>query len=261
WNELTEEERRVEAREMELYAAMVENLDHQIGRLLAYLEELGELDNTLVVFMSDNGAAGADFYYDSTRPFREFLQARYDNAYENMGRPGSWISYGVPWAEAGTAPFRLYKTHATQCGVLAPLIATGPGVAGGGTINRAFATAMDIAPTFLEIAGAEYPSDGSVRPMLGESMVDVLTGEANAVHADDYAVLINHRRASYLRRGDWKLISLTDPTDPASFGLFNVAEDPGETTDLRTSRPDMYEELIALWQAETERLGIVLIGR
>jgi hypothetical protein len=177
---LDAEQRRIEARKMELYAAMVENLDHHVGRLIDHLKARGVYDNTLIVFMSDNGAAGSeDFYY--TGPFVEYVQAHYDNSYENMGQPDSWISYGPPWAEAGSAPFSRYKTYTLQGGIAAQIIIAGPGVAHQGAISRAYVTVMDLAPTFLEIGGATFPQGGSVRPMEGESMAALLAGKDSTV--------------------------------------------------------------------------------
>lgn len=256
WESLSSQEKRREAREMELYAAMVENLDHHVGRLLAHLEARGVLDNTLVLFMSDNGAAGNDFYYEG--PFVDYLQPRYDDSYENMGRPDSWVSYGPAWAEAGSAPFRYYKEYATQGGIVASMIVAGPGVRRAGEVTRAYTTVMDIAPTFLEVGGALYPSDDSVRPMIGESLTALLAGEVEAAHDDSYVTTLFHRGHAFLRRGRWKLTHLEPPFDPAKFGLYDIEADPGETTDLASARPDIFEELLRLWESERQRLGIVL---
>ncbi|MGH7446858.1 MAG: arylsulfatase, partial [Longimicrobiales bacterium] len=184
WEDLDAEQRRIEARKMELYAAMVENLDHHVGRVIDRLKARGVYDNTLIVFISDNGAGAEDFYH--TGPFVEYIQANYDNSYENMGKPDSWVSYGPQWAEAGSAPFSRYKTYTREGGIAAQMIIAGPGVAQRGSINRAYVTVMDLAPTFLELGGATYPADGSVRPMEGESMAALLTGDALTVHAADY---------------------------------------------------------------------------
>ncbi|HEX6308334.1 MAG TPA: sulfatase-like hydrolase/transferase, partial [Longimicrobiales bacterium] len=257
WDSLDAEQRRIEARKMELYAAMVENLDHHIGRIIDRLKERGVYENTLIVFMSDNGAAGSeDFYY--TGPFVEYLQARYDNSYENMGRPDSWISYGRGWAQAGAAPFSRYKTYTRQGGIAAQLIIAGPQVTQRGSINRAYTTVMDLAPTFLELAGATYPDDGSVRPIEGESMAALLAGHATTVHDADYVTTLFHAGRAFVRRGAWKLVTLEPPFDASGFELYDVEADPGETRNLAEARPEVYREMLELWHAERERLGIVL---
>jgi arylsulfatase len=259
WNQLSGEQKRREARKMELYAAMVSNLDHHVGRLLDYLEQSGLRDNTLIVFMSDNGAAAEDFYNDDHYPeFREYLRNHYDNRLDNMGRPNSWVSYGPQWAEAGSAPFSRYKTYTREGGVTAPMIVAGPGVSGTGSIRNAYLTVMDLAPTFLELAGARYPDTDGLRPMLGESLVAHLDNPETAVHDDNYTTIHSHRGRMLLRRGNWKLTNLEPPFDEAKLELFNLATDPGETRNLRTSEPGKFRELLELWRTERRELGIVL---
>jgi arylsulfatase A-like enzyme len=256
WEDLAADQRRIEARKMELYAAMVENLDHHVGRVIDRLKARGVYDNTLIVFMSDNGAGAEDFH--DVGPFVEYVRAHYDNSYENMGKPDSWVSYGPQWAEAGSAPFSRYKTYTRQGGIVAHLIIAGPGVAARGSISRAYVTIMDLAPTFLELAGATYPADGSVRPMEGESMVALLSGDAATVHAADYVTTLFHGGRAFVRRGPWKLVTLDPPFAESAFELFDVEADPGETTNLAAAQPEVFREMLELWRTERERLGIVL---
>ncbi|MDX1556751.1 MAG: arylsulfatase, partial [Xanthomonadales bacterium] len=248
WTSLSDEEKRRSARAMELYAAMVENLDHNIGRLLAYLRENRLDDNTLVIFMSDNGADGLDFY--NRGPFVDYIRAHYDNRWENMGGPDSFVSYDAPWAEAGSAPFRLYKGYATQGGIVAPMIAAGAGVTMKDEIRHCFATVMDIAPTIIEMAGARYPDDGSVQAMRGSSLVPLLGGQTNQAHADDEVTVLFQRNQAYVRQGNWKLTSIERPFDEAHFGLYDLSADPGETTDLSETHPEKRAEMIELWRSE-----------
>jgi arylsulfatase len=256
WADLSEEQKRVEAREMELYAAMVENLDGHIGRLVAYLKVQDIYDSTLIVFMSDNGAAGEDFY--NSGPFVDYIRERYDNSYENMGRPDSFVSYDDPWAEAGSAPFRMIKTYLTQGGIVAPMIMFGPGVAARSEIRRDYVTLMDIAPTFIEMAGAKYPDDGSVEPMRGTSLLPYLRGDAKSVHPQDEVTVLFHRNQALVRQGKWKLTAIETPFDERHFGLYDLEADPGETTDLSEAHPEKRAELIEIWRAERMALGIVL---
>jgi arylsulfatase len=256
WDSLTADEQRVEARKMQLYAAMVENLDRHVGRLLDHLRASGLYENTLIVFMSDNGAAGEDFFYVGN--FRDFLQSEYENSYENMGRPTSFVSYGAPWAEAGSAPFSRYKGFAREGGIVAPMIIAGAGVPSRGAIDRSYVTVMDIAPTLLEVAGATYPTDGSVRPMLGETMLPLLSGTASGVHDSTYVTTLYHAGNAFIRQGRWKLVNLELPFAESRFQLFDVEADPGETTDLRAVDPDRYAAMIRLWNEERVKLGIVL---
>jgi arylsulfatase len=256
WEKLTPEQQRVESRKMELYAAMVENLDRHVGKLIAYLKSNGLYQNTLIVFMSDNGAAGEDFYY--VGDLISYLQSHYDNLYENMGHATSWVSYGPQWAEAGSVPFSRYKGYSRQGGIVAPMIISGAGTASHGVINRSYVTVMDLAPTFLQLAGAKYPSDGSVRPMLGETMIPLLSGTASEVHDSTYVTALYHAGHAFVRQGRWKLVNLEPPFDESKFELFDIEADPGETTDLAAAEPERFREMLRLWREQRRKLGIIL---
>ena len=132
---------------MEIYAAMVDNLDHNIGRLVDYLRQSGQYDNTLIVFMSDNGAAGenhAQFYPPG---------AHTDNSYANLGQKGSQIDYGLRWAEVSAAPFHLFKGTTAEGGISVPAIVQLPKALRRQGVERGVARVDDLAPTFLELAG------------------------------------------------------------------------------------------------------------
>ena len=259
WDALDDQQKREESRKMELYAALLDNFDDHVARLIDYLRKEDLFDNTLVVFMSDNGAAGEDFYNDDEWPeFKAETRRNFDNAYELMGTAESFVSYGPPWAEAGSAPFRRHKGYATEGGIVAPMFITGPGVRGAGEFHRGYATVMDIAPTLLGIAGTAYPDDGSVKPMLGESMVDVLAGRSDRVHYDAYVTVFSHRGRAFLRQGDWKIVTLNGPFDEAGFELYNVADDPGETMNLRLAEPEKFTDLLTIWREKRLEYGIIV---
>jgi arylsulfatase len=256
WEMLSPEDRRIESRKMQLYAAMVDNLDRQVGRLIDHLKANGLYDNTLIVFMSDNGAAGEDFFHAGG--FRPFLQSHYDNTYENMGRATSWVSYGPQWAEAGSAPFSRYKGYARQGGIVSPMIIAGVGIRARGAIDRSYVTVMDLAPSFLELAGVRYPSDGSVRPMVGESMAALLNGAASQVHDSAYVTTLYHAGHAFVRQGRWKLVNIEPPFDESGFELFDIDNDPGETTDLAATQRERFAAMLGLWRQKRLELGIIL---
>jgi arylsulfatase len=247
-------EQRREARKMEIYAAMVENLDRHVGRLLDYLRANDLYDDTLIVFMSDNGAAPEDFYYQG--PFVEYIQEHYDDSYERTGKRGNYVSYGPQWAQAGAAPFRLFKGFPSEGGIVAPMIIAGNGVARRAAVSRAYVTVMDLMPTFLELAGASYPVDKV--PMRGESARALLAGDVDAVHGTDYVTTLAYQQRAFVRQGDWKLMTLEQPFDERDFALYDLAQDPGETTDLSTQHPEKRAELLQLWRRERRALGITL---
>ncbi|MEE3235889.1 MAG: sulfatase-like hydrolase/transferase, partial [Pseudomonadota bacterium] len=227
--------------------------------LIDYLKENGLYDNTLIVFMADNGAAAEDFYNDDNFPeFKAHTQANFDNTYEKMGTSASFVSYGPQWAEAGSAPFQRHKGYTREGGMVAPMIINGAGVADRGIIDSSYATVMDLAPTFLEIAGAEYPSDGSVMPMLGESMTDFLAGKSEAIHDNGYVTVLSHRGRAFVRKGSWKIVTTLGPFDEADFEMYNLSVDPGETNDLRYAEPEIFAELLEIWRTERRKYGIIL---
>ncbi|HEY5775594.1 MAG TPA: arylsulfatase [Xanthomonadales bacterium] len=256
WGELSAEQQRKESRKMELYAAMVENLDGHVGRLVDYLKQSGQYDNTLVVFMSDNGAAGNDFYNHG--PYVDYIRERFNNEYGNMGGPDSFVSYGVPWAEAGSAPFKRYKGYTSEGGIVAALIVSGDGVAGVGRRSHAYVTVMDLAPSFIALAGAHYPQDGTVQAMRGSSMLPLLQNKAETVHDDKEVTVLLHRGNALVRQGPWKLTAIETVFSESQFALYNLDIDPGETTDLSDSEPEKYAALIEIWRQQRLELGIIL---
>jgi arylsulfatase A-like enzyme len=259
WERLSADEQRIEARKMELYAAMLENLDDHVGRLLGALADEGVLDNTLVVFMSDNGAAAEDFYRSGS--YAEWLQRNYDNRYENMGRPTSYVSYGAPWAEAGSAPYRGHKGWAHEGGIVAPMIVAGPGIAAAGSIQRAYAGVSDLAPTLLEVAGAEYPgpfATATTRPMSGSSLLSLLRGEVDRVHDPSELFALSHSAQAYVRMDPWKLVSEDQFAGLETFALYDLSRDPGETTDLSDRFPAIRAELLDSLAAFRRRVGVVI---
>ena len=175
-----------------------------------------------------------------------------------MGKSDSVVSYAAPWAEAGSAPFQRYKGYTREGGITAPMIISGQGVTSTGTKSSVYLTVMDLAPTFLEMAGIEYPQDGSVQPPLGESMKAFLAAEAMIVHDPDYVTVHSHGGRAMIRKGQWKLTNLDGPFDESELELFNLETDPGETNNLAVSNPEKYQELLKLWREKRRQLGIVL---
>jgi arylsulfatase len=260
WEDLTPEQRKQEARRMELYAAMVENVDHHVGRLFDQLERMGIADDTLVVFFSDNGAngAGMDMYPGTDEAW---VERNSDNRFSNWGRRGSRIAQGPGWAQVSSTPLRFFKGFIADGGIRSPLIISGPGVAQSGEVLTAVAHVMDVAPTFLEIAGVTYPTmyrGRNVEPIRGRSMVPLLAGRSDDVRPDDEAICWELFGWRAVRRGDWKATWLPEPFGVSDWQLFDLATDPGETTDLADTRPELMQELIGEWEAYAEDVGVLL---
>lgn len=260
WEQLSPEHRKVEARKMEIYAAMVDNLDHNIGRLLDHLRQSGQLDNTLVVFMSDNGAAGeahAQFYPAGPNT---------DNSYANLGRRGSQIDYGARWAEVSAAPFRLFKGATAEGGISVPAIVQMPKGMQRQGLERGIVRVDDLAPTFLAVAGLADPGASyagqAKHPITGKSMLPMLYGQTSA--HDQQGVLAGELFGNlYYREGNLKLLAMrpqggfADAPQPLRWQLFDLATDRGERNDLATSQPDTLARLRQAWQAYAKQVGVV----
>ena len=253
WNELTDEQRKIEARKMEVYAAMVDNMDHNIGRVMGYLEETGELDNTVVLFISDNGADGNS--PEVLPRNKEWIASEYDNSYDNIGRPDSYIWYGAQWGQVSATPYPMWKAYPSQGGLLVPAILSLPGQSGG-EINHEFFHVMDVMPTFLELAGIEQPTSPyngrEIFDIQGVSMLPGLNGKAKTNRVVGWELL---GRAA-VRKGDWKIRLLEEPYGQGGWQLFNLEEDPAETTDLAAEKPEKLKEMLVEWDAYISRNGV-----
>jgi arylsulfatase len=260
WAELTEAERRIESRKMAIYAAMVDNLDTNVGRVLDRLDELGEADNTLVVFLSDNGT---DPYDRNQRPIYASLRTDfgYDNSLANMGAANSFVFYGLGWAQVGSVHHRHYKFLPSEGGMHAPMIARLPGVLARGENRDAFATALDLAPTFLDLAGAEHPgTEYEGRPVFaprGRSLVPYLRDPGAAPYSDDEPVAFEIFGHGVVFMGPWKAIRLRPPWEPNSWQLFNLAADPGEQRDLAADRPELLARLVSAYEDFAAANGVI----
>lgn len=256
WDSLSAEEQQKEARKMELYAGMVDNLDQNIGRILAYLKDIGEYEHTLIVFMSDNGAAYRDFINSEFQAvFREY----YNDDYQRMGMADSYISYGPQWAEAGTSPFRYFKDYATQGGINTPMILCGPQVNRHNEIHHGFCTVQDLAPTFYEAAGIDYPGqfrEGNVYPLRGSSLLPFASGKSQEIHDEEFVFALEHGGNAMLRKGKWKITNFIRPFETGNFALYDLSRDLGEQMDLREAEPAIYEEMLAEWARFAEEIQL-----
>ncbi|MGO4003491.1 arylsulfatase [Pseudomonas fluorescens] len=259
WDQLTPEQQKLEARKMEIYAAMVDNLDHNIGRLVDYLRQSGQYDNTLIVFMSDNGAAGEN--HSQFYP----LGAHTDNSLANLGNKGSQIDYGLRWAEVSAAPFHLFKGTTAEGGISVPAIVQLPKAMSRQGIERGIARVDDLAPTFLEVAGIAQPQVAGKHPITGKSMLPLLAGKGSP-HSDGRLAGELFGNA-YYREGDLKLLGMRpqagfgDNVQPLQWQLFDLQHDRGETTDLAAAQPDTVERLKGEWMKYAQEVGVVFAPR
>jgi len=260
WNSLTAEQKAIEARKMEIYAAMVSDLDTYVGEVIAYLKKSGQYDNTFIMFMSDNGAESGR--RDLQPPIRDHIGKEYDHSLESLGSARSYVMYGPNWASASATPFNRHKFTAFEGGVRVPAFVHYPRKVASGERSGAMGTVMDLLPTFLALAGAQHPGETyRGKPVLrpqGVSLLPVLYGQAKSVHGADEIhgwELFGHRS---VRQGDWKLVWDAEP-EPAQrrWALFNVASDFEEQRDLSSSNPQQASKLQSAWDAYAQRNGVI----
>jgi arylsulfatase A-like enzyme len=277
WDHLTPQERAFEARRMEVYAAMVENLDWNIGRMVKALKASGQYRDTLIVFTSTNGAAQSVATHRDPKGI--------DNSLDNLGRTNSWIAYDERWAEVSNAPFSRWKAKATEGGVAVPLIVHLPGQKGAKPATGAWADIRDLGPTLLAFADVQVPggdySGRRVEPYSGVSLRPLWEGRAAVAHAKDAVHIEDYRDEAYVRKGAWKAVLISDTSinafdgadpknaayiaavqagdmaraaairaqHPSVWKLYDIRHDRGETTDLAARRPQVLKALVARYAA------------
>ena len=259
WEDLSEEDRTISAREMQVNAGMLEAADANIGRLLEHLEARGALENTIVIVTSDNGAEAAETEFQGAlqTAFLEGVKLieGLDTSYDNLGQPGSLTAIGPEWAAVSSAPFDLYKFYSSEGGLRVPLVIAGPKITATGIVNAPIHVA-DLAPTLLDAAGVPYDADD----FYGRSALPVLTGAAETSYSDKEGFGFEVSGNAALYRGNWKITRLSAPLGDSQWRLYDVSTDPGETTDLSADNPQLFEEMKAEYKAYSQAVGVFELG-
>ncbi|MCC5867009.1 MAG: arylsulfatase [Gammaproteobacteria bacterium] len=273
WSELDAQERQVSARRMEIHAAMVDDMDRYIGRLISYLRDTGQYEHTVIVFLSDNGAEGR-WLHQGLTPLKAWADECCDNSLENMGRPGSYVMLGANWARAITGPYRMFKGFTTEGGIRVPALLHAPALVAEGRQVDEPVTVMDVMPTLLDLAGIGHPAphfeDREVMPMQGRSMRPVIHGIGTVADEQGFAMGWELQGKRAYRLGEWKIV-----WQPAQAGwapwpsavrvddwqLYHLGEDPAELHDLSARHPEKREELIGRWAEYARRNHVILPDR
>jgi arylsulfatase len=258
WADLNEEEQRRQAKTMEIYAAMVNDIDIYVGKVIQTLKDIGEYENTVIFFMSDNGA---DHQTLSFIPgFDEYQQACCDLSTENMGAENSYVFLEAGWARVSGAPSRFFKSYTTQGGILSPAILSYPKAEKAVGRYSEFLSVMDVTPTFLDLAGVSHPAPTfqgrEVLPMKGASFSSILDGEQEGIHAEDYVMgwELHYHRA--IRKGDWKITYSRPPLGDNTWKLYDLSTDPFEHHDLSAQQPEKLAELLQEWDKYVEENNV-----
>ncbi|GME66194.1 putative arylsulfatase protein [Neofusicoccum parvum] len=264
WDEMNADERTESARRMETYAAMVDLMDEHLAKVIDQLASTNELDNTFVLFMSDNGAEGKlleALPIMAGVPLVDVIKKFYNNSLENIGNADSFVWYGPRWAAAATAPSRGFKAWTTEGGIRCPCIVRYPPLKAAGTVTHDFTTVMDILPTVLDLAGIQHPGTRfrgrDVVVPRGRSWVPHLSGAADAVHPDGQDVTgweLFGQRA--IRKGRWKAVFIPAPLGKEEWELYDIDADPGEIHDLAEKEPKILTELLEEWEKYFAETGM-----
>ncbi|WP_164658119.1 arylsulfatase [Tropicibacter sp. Alg240-R139] len=256
WKNLSPADQSYWARSMQVNAGMLEAADHHLGRLLAHLEAQGQLDNTLVIVTSDNGpeSSGIGNAPGAEGVFQRWWmrQTGWNQDFETLGERNTMTFIGEEWASVSAAPFALFKFTATEGGLRVPLVIAGPDLPQTGILDgRAHVT--DLVPTMLDIAGLD-PVAPDIR---GRSLLPMLSGARAAVYGDDEAVGFEVSGNAALYRGNWKISRIPTPLGDGKWHMYDLATDPGETTDLASARPELFQDMQNEYLSYADEVGVV----
>ena len=250
WDSIPTDRRANLARRMAVYAAMVDRMDQAVGRVVAELKRNGQFENTVIFFLSDNGACAEwdPWGFDGSSGPVNILHT--GAALKTVGGPASYVSYGSGWANACNTPWRLYKHYAHEGGTRTPLILHWPAglKAKAGSLYVSPGYITDLMATVCEAAGVGYPAERGgvgILPCEGVSLMPALRGES----LPERAIFIQHEGNRSVREGDWKLVALKNER----WELYNLKDDPVEMHDLADCEPDRVKRMAGVWNAWVAR--------
>jgi arylsulfatase len=252
WDTLDTDRRADLARRMAIFAAMVDCMDRNIGRVIEDLERHGQLNNTLIFFLSDNGACAEwdPFGFDGASGPKNVIHK--GEELEQMGGPKSYHSYGSAWANAGNTPFRFYKHFCHEGGISTPLIVHWPkGIAAKNQFRNQVGHIIDLMPTLVAVSGAKYPKDragNAVTPVEGTSLVPAFADQA----IGRGALYWEHEGNRAMREGDWKLVSLAGKP----WELYDLGKDRVEMKNLAATMPEKVKEMASMWDEWAKRCNV-----
>lgn len=277
WDSLSTDEKAYRAKILAVHAAMIEDMDYNIGKVIKYLKDIGQYNNTLVMFTSDNGSsepipmsalAGTGVSHEESKAFYD----RFNNTLANLGNANSLINYADWGAVSSVSPLSWFKATQGEGGVRPPFVIKLPGVSNNNNNNNqssktdivnAFVHVNDMTPTFLDYAGIQSPGSTykghPVHPIMGKSLKPLLEGKVAKVYADDEPVAQEMFNNTAVFMGQWKAEKLFGPpiTD-GKWHLYNIIEDIGENTDLASQHPEILQKMISAYDKYSKDVGVVV---
>lgn len=249
WDDLSEKQKIDMDKRMAIFAAQVDNMDQGIGRILETLEKQQQLDNTLIIFLSDNGS--------SSLPVSKGVS----KTLEDLGTEKSFESYGESWTNVSNTPMRYYKLYEHEGGISTPFIVHWPNkIKAKGELRNQVGHVIDIMPTLLEVSKTTYPENfkgQKITPFEGVSLISTFNSDNN----QNRTIYFEHVANRGIRDGDWKLVSLGKTTFPytTNWELYNLKDDRSETTNLASKYPKKVKELSLKWNDWAKRTNVLPI--
>ena len=249
WDTLSDGDKALQSRIMEIYAAMIAHLDQEIGRLLKYMRAVGALDNTLILLVNDNGAQGGPVFGGP----RSYADGNtFNNEFDNIGKSDSWANMGQGWADAVNAPFRGGKASVYEGGVRVAAFANWSGIRNRSLTYTQYVNNMDVMPTLLELARLAHPparfNGRDVLPIRGKSFASVLRGDLSPIHPDDESIALSSAGRHFMQRGRWKILKELN----SDWELYDIAADPYESANLAAAQPEKLQDLLREFNAHAK---------
>jgi len=257
WSALSEEEKRYNDKRMAVYAGMVDAMDHHIGRLIQYLKDSDQYNNTIIIFTSDNGSSAGEV------PALWFKMLGYNNDYETLGERYSYNTLGLGFGSAAASPLGHYKFHSGEGGMRVPLIVSGAAVAHShrGNISHSKAFVKDLAPTILSLAGTQHPGTQyqgrTIEANTGKNLLPIITASTDSVYTDEDIIAYEIGGNAALIKGDYKIMLNRGGINDGRWHLYNITQDPGETEQLETIEPAIFSELLSEYETYARENGVI----
>lgn len=261
WNALSPARQRYESKRMAIYAAMIEAMDANIGRLIDFLDNSGRIDNTIFIFTSDNGAEGSGSHDPQSFPASYLATSLgYNLDYETLGLKGSYNSINPGFTSAAVSPLAYYKFYAGEGGMRVPLIMSGKPLGSVPSQTNAFSWATDIAATILALAGVDQPGERfggrPVLPITGKDLSPLLRQETTRIYTEEDTVGYELTGHAALFQGDFKIVRNLPPLGDGQWRLYNIVGDPGETQDLKVQLPERFQVMLNAYGEFEQENGV-----
>lgn len=259
WDELSEDEKKYQARVMANYAAMIEDQDQRIGDIIDYLKESNQLDNTLIIYLTDNGAEGLEPTNPKTgnAQFQQWIETNFSTEYDSIGTPNSINTIGTSWANATTGDLRFWKWFVGEGGIRVPMMVLPPGAltekyARAGEVSNAVVSVKDLPMTILDYAGIEHPGTSykgrDVVVPSGVTMRPFLEGKTDIVRTEDQWYAFELFGNCYVMSGDYKAIKVREGMfGDGQWHLYDVVNDPSESKPLEGENPELLAKLQTIY--------------